>query len=106
MSYVRHIAVEYEDDAGLELICHADESNDLIFRTKGKPMTETAADETLLQESDVPEIPAVLLIDLSSIAHPIWHMSQKESDPDSHQPAHGGGRAVAGGGSSAHSNLL
>ena len=25
---------------------------------------------------------AVLLIDLSSIGHPIWHMSQKEPDPD------------------------
>ena len=39
-------------------------------------------DETLLQESDVPEIPAVLLIDLSSIAHPYWHMGQAEPDPD------------------------
>ena len=29
-----------------------------------------------------PESPAVLLIDLSSIAHPIWHMSQQEPDPD------------------------
>ena len=26
--------------------------------------------------------PAVLLIDLSSIGHPIWHVSQKEPDPD------------------------
>ena len=33
-------------------------------------MTETTA------------IPAVLLIDLSSIGHPIWHMSQQEPDPD------------------------
>ena len=30
----------------------------------------------------MPESPAVLLIDLSSIAHPIWHMSQAEPDPD------------------------
>lgn len=44
-------------------------------------MTE---DELLLQPSDVPDDPAdpVLLIDLSSIAHPIWHMSQAEPDPD------------------------
>ena len=46
-------------------------------------MTETAAnDELLLQASDVPESPAVLLVDLSSIAHPIYHMSQQEPDPD------------------------
>lgn len=32
--------------------------------------------------SDAPESTAVLLIDLSSIAHPIWHMSQQEPDPD------------------------
>ena len=44
-------------------------------------MSETA-DELLLQKSDVPEIPAVLLVDLSSIAHPIYHMSQQEPDPD------------------------
>ena len=25
---------------------------------------------------------AVLLVDLSSIGHPIWHMSQSEPDPD------------------------
>ena len=36
----------------------------------------------LLQASDAPESPAVLLVDLSSIAHPIWHMSQQEPDPD------------------------
>ena len=41
-----------------------------------------ANDELLLQESDVPESSAVLLVDLSSIAHPIWHMSQQEPDPD------------------------
>ena len=46
-------------------------------------MSETAVDdELLLQESDVPESPAVLLIDLSSIAYPIWHTSQAEPDPD------------------------
>ena len=45
-------------------------------------MNETANDKLLLQESDAPEIPAVLLVDLSSIAHPIWHMSQAEPDPD------------------------
>ena len=40
-------------------------------------------DELLLQESDAPQPnPAVLLIDLSSIAHPIWHVSQAEPDPD------------------------
>ena len=40
-------------------------------------------DELLLQESDAPQPKsAVLLIDLSSIAHPIWHMSQQEPDPD------------------------
>ena len=39
-------------------------------------------DALLLQESDVPESSAVLLVDLSSIAHPIWHMSQQEPDPD------------------------
>ena len=39
-------------------------------------------DKLLLQEGDVPESPAVLLIDLSSIAHPIWHMVQQEPDPD------------------------
>ena len=27
-------------------------------------------------------MPKVLLVDLSSIAHPIWHMSQAEPDPD------------------------
>ena len=32
-------------------------------------------------ERDKIETP-VLLIDLSSIAHPIWHMSQQEPDPD------------------------
>ena len=48
------------------------------------PETQTPApkDELLLQASDAPEIPAVLLIDLSSIAHPIYHMSQAEPDPD------------------------
>ena len=45
-------------------------------------MSETANDNLLLQESDVPESSAVLLVDLSSIAHPIWHMSQSEPDPD------------------------
>ena len=45
-------------------------------------MAETKNDKLLLQESDVPESPAVLLIDLSSIAHPIWHMVQQEPDPD------------------------
>ena len=39
-------------------------------------------DALLLQESDAPESPPVLLIDLSSIAHPIWHVSQQEPDPD------------------------
>ena len=39
-------------------------------------------DETLLQQSDAPEIPAVLLVDLASIAHPIWHMGQQEPDPN------------------------
>ena len=63
-------------------------------------------DELLLQASDVPDSPAVLLIDLSSIAHPIWHMSPARTRPGSHQPAHGGGRAVPGGGSSAHGDLL
>ena len=44
--------------------------------------------ELLLQESDAPQSEAdppksaVLLVDLSSIAHPIWHMSQAEPDPD------------------------
>ena len=33
-------------------------------------------------EAQTTTIPAVLLIDLSSIAHPIWHMSQQEPDPD------------------------
>ena len=48
------------------------------------PETQTTApdDELLLQKSDVPESPAVLLVDLSSIAHPIYHMSQQEPDPD------------------------
>ena len=41
-----------------------------------------ADDKLLLQASDAPESPAVLLIDVSSIAHPIYHMSQKEPDPD------------------------
>ena len=63
-------------------------------------------DALLLQESDAPKIPAVLLIDLSSIAHPIWHVSQAESRPGPHQPAHGGGRAEPGGESSAHGDLL
>ena len=41
------------------------------------------ANELLLQESDVPQPKSdVLLVDLSSIAHPIWHMSQAEPDPD------------------------
>ena len=45
--------------------------------------SETANDELLLQESDAPPPQsAVLLVDLSSIAHPIWHMSQQEPDPD------------------------
>ena len=30
----------------------------------------------------MPEEQPVLLIDFSSIAHPIWHMSQAEADPD------------------------
>ena len=50
--------------------------------TPGPPMSETANDALLLQASDVPESPAVLLVDLSSIAHPIYHMSQQEPDPD------------------------
>ena len=45
-------------------------------------MSETANDELLLQASDAPESPAVLLVDLSSIAYPIYHMSQQEPDPD------------------------
>ena len=44
--------------------------------------TPTPEDKLLLQASDAPEIPPVLLIDLSSIAHPIYHMSQSEPDPD------------------------
>ena len=47
-----------------------------------EPQPAAPEDEMLLQESDAPEIPAVLLIDVSSIAHPIWHMSQAEPDPD------------------------
>ena len=43
---------------------------------------QPADDELLLQKSDVPDSPAVLLVDLSSIAHPIYHMSQAEPDPD------------------------
>ena len=39
-------------------------------------------DALLLQESDAPKIPAILLVDLSSIAHPIWHTSQAEPDPN------------------------
>ena len=42
-------------------------------------------DDLLLQKSDVPDMAeslAVLLVDLSSIAHPIWHMSQAEPDPN------------------------
>ena len=34
------------------------------------------------RESDASGTAPVLLIDLSSIAHPIWHMSQQEADPD------------------------
>ena len=49
-------------------------------------MTETQPtapdDKLLLQESDVPDSPVVLLVDLSSIAHPIWHVVQQEPDPD------------------------
>ena len=46
-------------------------------------MSETANDALLLQKSDVPQpSPAVLLVDLSSIAHPIYHISQAEPDPD------------------------
>ena len=46
-------------------------------------MNETADNKLTLQESDAPQPnPAVLLIDLSSIAHPIWHTSQAEPDPD------------------------
>ena len=45
-------------------------------------MSKTTDKELLLQESDMPESSAVLLVDLSSIAHPIWHMSQQEPDPD------------------------
>ena len=45
-------------------------------------MDETA-DKLTLQQSDAPQpTPAVLLVDLSSIAHPIWHTSQAEPDPD------------------------
>ena len=47
-----------------------------------KAQTIDSGDELLLQASDAPESPAVLLVDLSSIAHPIWHMSQAEPDPD------------------------
>ena len=45
-------------------------------------MNNTLDDDLLLQASDIPESPAVLLVDLSSIAHPIWHMSQAEPDPN------------------------
>ena len=42
--------------------------------------------ENLSQSTDTPQAAetseAVLLVDLSSIAHPIWHMSQAEPDPD------------------------
>ena len=50
--------------------------------SKTKPAVRDKDDELLLQASDVPDSPAVLLIDLSSIAHPIWHMGQQEPDPD------------------------
>ena len=71
-----------------------------------EPQPAAPEDEMLLQESDAPESPAVLLIDVSSIAHPIWHMSPGRARPGPHQPAHGSGRAVPGGGSSARGDLL
>ena len=37
--------------------------------------------DAILQEDEVTESP-VLLVDLSSIGHPIWHVSQAEPDPD------------------------
>ena len=54
---------------------------DLVEPQKEEPMNN-ANDDLLLQASDIPESPAVLLVDLSSIAHPIWHMSQAEPDPN------------------------
>ena len=35
----------------------------------------------MTDSASVHETP-ILLVDLSSIAHPIWHMSQQEPDPD------------------------
>ena len=32
MSYVRYIVIEYEDDARLDIVCHADDPNDLGFQ--------------------------------------------------------------------------
>lgn len=44
-------------------------SGELLTAPLDAPAAETASDE-------------LLLIDLSSIVHPIWHMSQSEPDPD------------------------
>lgn len=35
MSYVRHLVIEYEDDARLNLVCHADAADDLAANAHG-----------------------------------------------------------------------
>ena len=41
MSYVRYIVIEYEDDARLDIVCHADDPNDLGFSfTSAKEVTD------------------------------------------------------------------
>ena len=55
------------DETAVEL------ANELLPQKSDAPQPESAAD---------PPKSAVLLVDLSSIAHPIWHMSQQEPDPN------------------------
>ena len=74
--------------------------------TETEPQPAAPEDEMLLQESDAPESPAVLLVDLSSNRASDLAHEPSRARPGPHQPAHGSGRAVPGGGSSARGDLL